>query len=187
MIVVGIVAATVTSIRGAAEAHPPLRFGGVGGVTLGPSEYFPTFLGGIVAETDIIQTSLVSIGGAARFQLYSHREEEDFGSWGAQADISLAVRLSMFDERDDHRSVVPFTALRAGGGLVGRVPRRDGDSSELIDGYLLGGSVGIAFHWREGQPRMHLQVSFDRPSFTTHDDKVGPVGELSVMFMTPVR
>ncbi len=168
------------------DAHPTLRVGGEAGVTVGPSEYFPTFLAGLSAEFDLARISIITFGAVSRLQLYSHREEEDYGSWGGQQDLSLALRLSMFDERAEQRAVIGFVVLRVGGAVVERVPRRDSDSAELIGGYLVGGSIGIAFRWREGQPRLHLQLSYDRPSFTTDDDKVGPVGELSVAFMTRV-
>ena len=172
---------------GEADGAPRVAAGVTLGLTLGPSPYFPTFLGGGAGEIDALTTSHFSAGIAARIQLYSHPEEEDYGSWGGQQDLSVAVRLGLFDERDDATRVNVFLSVRAGGAIVERVPFRDSASNEIIGGYLLGGSVGVAFRTENNRPRLRALISFDRPSFTTHDDGVGPVGELSISLMTTFR
>jgi hypothetical protein len=162
------------------HASPRLSGGGIVGVTLGPSEYFPAFLGGLVGEGDVELSGHFTLGVVARAQLYRHKEEEDYGSWGSQQDLSAAVRISLFDENDTALAVNPFLSARAGGAILERIPFREDAPNDIVGGYIVGISIGIAFPSTRDRPPLRAALSFDRPSFTTRDDKLGPAWELSL-------
>ena len=166
-----------------ANADGTVALGGTAGVTLGPSSYFPTLL--IGASGELYRSVFIgnlSLGISARLQLYAHREDEDFGSWGGQQDLSFGVRVALFS-RDSPRRVNPFVLLRFGGAVVERVPFRSSASAELLGGYLWGGTLGVDIRTSRLDRVTRIELAFDKPSFTTRDDSNGPVGELSIAVM----
>src|SRR3954463_4998622 len=98
-----VIAMSIATTPRLADAAPRVTAGAIGGVTLGPSEYFPTFLGGLTGDIGVPVAPHVSVGLSARIQVYSHREEEDFGSWGGQQDISVTAWLALFDDGSESR------------------------------------------------------------------------------------
>jgi hypothetical protein len=137
---------------------------------------FPSYLIGTNASIETDVAGPLSVGLDARIQLYWHPEDEDFGSWGFQEDLRGAVRLRLWSRRS--HDVTPFLSGRAGVAAVERVPFSS-EPAELITGFLVGASVGADLD--VGSPITRVEVAFDRPTFTTHDDAAEPAGELSVV------
>lgn len=164
-------------IVGRARAEDAVRLGGTAGATVSRSTYDPMYLLGIKGALDHTIVATLSLGLEARLQLYGHPEDEDFGSWGMQADLSALVRCHAFSDRSS-RALNPFIAIRGGGAAVERVPFSSAHA-QLIGGYLVGGTLGADLH--VDNPIRRLEISFDMPSFTTHDDSSDPAGELSVV------
>jgi hypothetical protein len=177
-----VVAVCVALVAETAHAERTVGVGAVAGVTLGPYEYFPTYLVGAIGSADQAVASRLAIGLLARVQYYHHREEEDFGSRGFQEDLSAVVRLHLFKRGLEPPRFNPFIAARFGAAIVERFPFSATADSELIGGYIWGVSVGLDFRSKPDATLQRVELSFDMPSFTTHDDAVRPVGELSIAF-----
>lgn len=154
-----------------------LAGGGLAGLTTKPPAHFVTFAIGAVGSGDLAVSRRLSIDATVRAQLYAHPEDEpEFGSWGGLFDVSAGIRIDAF-RASELRSVCPFVTLRAGPGFAYRVPYCDCRTEQLA-GLVFGGTLGVDLESRATPLR--LQLSYDRPTFTTHDDSEAPVGEVSV-------
>jgi hypothetical protein len=169
-------AVVMVVLLSATKANAEVRAGANAGVTL--TSAFPTWFAGANASAETSLVDHLSVLVQARLQIYAHPEEEDFGSWGFQEDLSAGVRMHLFGDEGSHR-VNPFVAGHAGLAVVQRVPFSEMDSSEVIGGYILGGAVGA--DWRTTGVISRVELAFDLPSFTTHDDSSGTAGELSLV------
>ncbi|HEY5946837.1 MAG TPA: hypothetical protein VIV40_15145 [Kofleriaceae bacterium] len=168
-------ALVATTLLSAADANAEVRAGAAAGATL--TSAFPAwFAGGDVSvETSVVDH--VSIIAEARIQLYAHPEEEDFGSWGFQEDLGGGVRVHVF--RAESQQLNPFAVGRARLAVVQRIPFAETDDSDLIVGYIVGGAVGV--DWPSSSVVSRVELAFDMPSFTTHDDSSDPAPELSLV------
>jgi len=164
------------NVAGADRRPATFGVGGTAGVTASASEYFPAYFIGPLIALDAPLVDRVSLTAQARVQYYTHPEEEDFGSRGLQADALARARLDLFDRGGSGRAC-PFLAVGAGLAALRRSPYAASASSETIVGYLVGAAVGVDF----GSTR--VEVSYDHPSFTMHDDTSSPAGEISVGVM----
>jgi hypothetical protein len=169
------------SSRAEAKDRPLVyALGPSAGVSVATVPHDPAFYAGLAGSAHVGITSRFLAGASFRAQLYRHKEDEDFGSAGAQADLLLGLRADAFPVADLH-PVYPFITLRAGPSLAHRVPYCRGCTSEEIPGVLVGGSVGVDLG--TGPQRARFEVALDRPSFTFHDDTAPIAWELSVLLM----
>ncbi len=168
------------------NADNTVAAGGIVGVTVGPSPYFPSYFVGATADIYREVAGPLSIGFVARVQFYYGAEDAGFGSWGFQQDLSLALRVNAF-RHDESRAANPFLSVHAGLAVVELVPFHDPDPTDFIAGYILGGSVGVDVRGNRERPPLEARLAFDIRSFGTNQGAAAPLGELSLALLGAYR
>ena len=175
---------TVAAVLLAREAWAGDAIGGTAGITLGPSEYFPAFLVGVKAgsrSTDCGALLDRSRGTRSAVHASRRRRLRQLGS--SRRCERGTPGPWILGRRSAPNEPVPRRTRGSRGRRAHTVQQQRycRTNRRLHPRRLDGADLQL------DNPISRVALSFDMPSFTTHDDIVGPVGELSIVISAALR